>query len=96
MAKKKLPTLDQYLRDQRLAQGYSQKYVADSLGYSSAQFISNWERGLASPPLDALSKLTRLLSLSETLLIDIILSETRRNIELSLAVKPRRTRKKTS
>lgn len=46
--------LGNYLRDKRVESGYSQNDVAGILGYKSAQFISNIERGVCSPPMKAL------------------------------------------
>jgi len=46
-----------YLRNLREKKNLSQGEVAASMGYKSPQFISNWERGLSSPPLKALVKL---------------------------------------
>ena len=40
-----------YFRDMRKKAGLSQLEVSKRLGYGSAQFVSNWERGLASPPI---------------------------------------------
>ncbi|RYZ67224.1 MAG: XRE family transcriptional regulator [Proteobacteria bacterium] len=46
-----------YLRELRNAAGLSQGDVAKIMGYSSAQFISNWERGLSLPPVTALRQI---------------------------------------
>jgi len=40
----------------------SQRDVAMALGYTTAQFVSNWERGVALPPFSVLPKLCRILS----------------------------------
>jgi len=40
-----------------------QKDVSDELGYGSAQFISNWERGISMPPRDAFLPLCKLLQI---------------------------------
>jgi len=47
-----------FLRQKRIDAKLSQKEVAESLGYSTPQFVSNWERGLSSPPLKALKILS--------------------------------------
>jgi len=52
--------ISNYLREKREAAGLSQKQVADELGYSSPQFISNQERGLAMPPVHTIKKLSKL------------------------------------
>lgn len=67
----------------------SQGEVAEKLGYSSPQFVSNWERGLACPPLDALSVLIKLYNLNREELIEKILEQTRKELESSLKKKQR-------
>jgi len=42
--------LGSYLRKWRQRSGLTQKYVATSIGYTSAQAISNIERGIVKPP----------------------------------------------
>lgn len=39
-----------YLREKRMKAGLKQKDIAEILNYSSIQFVSNIERGLADPP----------------------------------------------
>ena len=41
------------LREYRIRMGITQWDVANALGYTSAQFISNWERGVSYPPDNA-------------------------------------------
>jgi transcriptional regulator with XRE-family HTH domain len=60
---RKAPLAD-WLREARERSGLSQSQVAQELGYSSPQFISNWERGLSSPPIPKFKKLCKLYSLS--------------------------------
>lgn len=52
----------------------TQAEVAERLGYSTSQFISNIERGVSVAPLDALSKMLRLYKTKPTALEKIILS----------------------
>jgi len=49
-----------YLKEMRLNAGLSQGEVAKRLNYKTAQFISNWERGLSEPPITTLKKLSEL------------------------------------
>jgi len=37
--------------------------VAHAMGYTTAQFVSNWERGVSLPPMDALPKLAQYLDI---------------------------------
>lgn len=52
--------LADYLKTKREATKLSQKQVSEALGYSSAQFISNWERGESTPPIHTIKKLSKL------------------------------------
>ena len=62
-----------YFRDKRIERGLTQGDVAGHLGYSSSQFVSNWERGLARPPVAAVKKLNKLLDLDVDKLLDLLL-----------------------
>jgi hypothetical protein len=82
--------LGRYLRSKRLATGFTQSDIADKLGYSSPQFISNFERGLCSPPLRHLKALVKLYRLNPKELIQLIISE--QKSVLSTALNGRATR----
>jgi len=77
-------TLNDYLRIKREARGLSQLDVAKVLGYSSPQFVSNWERGLVSPPLETIAVLTELYKIPPSEIISKILSATRAHLEEEL------------
>ena len=64
--------LGKYLKEQREVTGLSQAEVAKKLGYTSPQFVSNWERGLASPPADKMREVVRLLKLDEDRLLKML------------------------
>jgi len=55
----------------RLAANLTQKTVSDKLGYSSAQFISNFERGIAAPPAAKLKTLAKMYGLSTGPIADL-------------------------
>lgn len=67
--------LGKYLQKKRIKSDLTQIEVAKKLGYSSAQFISNFERGLCSPPLKQMKKLTSLYELDPAEVIDIMMKE---------------------
>lgn len=69
--------LGAFLREARLAKGYSQKEIADALGYSSAQFISNFECGIAVPPLPRMKIMIKLYGLNLNTLMDHVLDAER-------------------
>lgn len=68
--------LSDFLKEKRIAAGLSQRDVADKLGYSTPQFISNWERGVSHPPISALKKLGDLYKISAEELFEITLNTT--------------------
>ena len=67
----------QFLKTKRVEAGLSQEVVAKKLGYTSAQFISNWERGVSAPPIERLKSLAELYKIPHNHLIDVIVDETR-------------------
>jgi len=70
-----------YIKEKRERSGLSQSEVAHELGYSSPQFISNFERGLCSPPLPALRELVDLYRLSRREVVDVLLKQQKRYLE---------------
>jgi transcriptional regulator with XRE-family HTH domain len=86
-------TMNDFLRQKRLDSGLSQLDVAQELGYSSPQFVSNWERGLVSPPLETISVLIDLYKIAPSEVIDRILDETREHLEANLAKRGGKKRK---
>lgn len=55
--------LGRLLQRTRQANGLTQREVSLKLGYSSAQFISNFENGIASPPLKKLAVIIKMYGL---------------------------------
>ena len=72
---KRFQELGKYLKKQRVLAGYSQGDIGKKLGYSSPQFISNFERGNCAPPLVALKTLVNLYKMNVEEVIDLILKE---------------------
>lgn len=72
-------TIGNYTKEKRVAAGLSQVAVAKKLGYGSAQFISNVERGLCGYPLKNLKKLEKVLGVDlkhmRTLLVSAYTAE---------------------
>jgi len=58
------------LRELRTNAGISQGRVAQVLGYKSAQFVSNWERGLSEPPIETLATLAELFQISSDSILE--------------------------
>jgi transcriptional regulator with XRE-family HTH domain len=70
-------TLGEYLQKMRTQAGLTQREVSLALGYSSAQFISNFERGIAVPPLKKLKVLIKMYDMSVEEVMNIILAAER-------------------
>lgn len=85
-----------FLAQTRIEAGLSQLALAKSLGYSSPQYVSNWERALCGPPLEKLHDLSRVLKINPSLLMEMIMEDTRAylNSELKLGGKVAKKAKK--
>lgn len=66
-----------FLREHRVKSNLSQLEVAKFFGYRSAQFVSNWERGLCSPPMDILPELSKMLNIPQKDVIEIVVKQTK-------------------
>lgn len=53
--------LGQLIQQKREEAGLSQYDVAQRLGFSTAQFVSNFERGISRPPARCLKALARMI-----------------------------------
>ena len=58
--------MHQLIKKLRLSRGMTQKELGKRLGYSSAQFVSNMERGTCGLPLKKIKKFCRVLKLNFT------------------------------
>lgn len=87
-------TLNDYLRQKRVDSGLSQLDVARELGYSSPQFVSNWERGLVSPPLETIAVLIDLYKIPSSEVVSKILEETRDYLESNLGGRKKKSKSK--
>lgn len=72
---KKNPLSD-LLKKKRISAGLSQRDVADKLGYTTPQFISNWERGVSYPPINALKILGAMYKIPANDLFEVTLNAT--------------------
>jgi len=83
-SKKPADMLADFLKAKRVAAGLSQRDVADKLGYSTPQFVSNWERGVSHPPINALKKLGELYKVSSDDLFEVALNATIQEVTADL------------
>lgn len=84
-----LNELSKYLKRMRIESGLTQAEVANKLGYSSPQFISNWERGFARPPVKIIKRLISMykLNVDETVEVYMQLPTAKLRHVLSRAIK---------
>lgn len=66
--------LGEYLQRAREAKGLTQREVSLELGYSSPQFISNFERGISAPPVRRLRVLIKRYGISQTKVVQLLLA----------------------
>ena len=78
--------LGEFLQAKRIKSGLSQGDVATKLGYSSPQFISNFERGLCAPPLNKLKLLVNLYDLNGEELVRLMLKEHEKHIRRAIGL----------
>jgi transcriptional regulator with XRE-family HTH domain len=76
-----------YLKALRGREGMTQREVAEFLGYSAAQFISNFECGIALPPLRKLKRLADLYGADVGRLIELILVAEKKLLVVGLGVR---------
>jgi transcriptional regulator with XRE-family HTH domain len=64
-----------FLKQHRVKAGLTQSDVAQKLGYTSPQFISNIERGLCSAPVKHLKDFAKMYNVNTEELIQLLLTE---------------------
>jgi DNA-binding XRE family transcriptional regulator len=79
--------LSKFLKEKRLEAGLSQGAVAKKLGYTSPQFVSNWERGLSQPPVATLRKIAQIYNISANDMFDVMLKATLDQVTAELTEK---------
>lgn len=87
MAAKVSDRVGSYFRKKRVESGMTQIELSKRLGYSTSQFVSNWERGVCMPPLSNMASLCDLLSIPKREIVDLLTDEYRRNLERAVKLK---------
>ena len=77
---KKRGQLADFLKNKRESIGLTQSDVARKLGYSSPQFVSNWERGLANPPVFVLRDLTKMYKVNANQMFDLLVEDVKTDL----------------
>jgi transcriptional regulator with XRE-family HTH domain len=75
---RKFESTSKYFRQKRLDAEITQAELAEALGFTSAQIVSNWERGICAPPMASLRSLIKILKLDAEEVTDVITEENRR------------------
>jgi transcriptional regulator with XRE-family HTH domain len=65
--------LGKFIKSHREGAGMTQGTLSKILGYTNPQFISNWERGLSSPPPKIMAQLVYALDINEENLLKIVM-----------------------
>jgi transcriptional regulator with XRE-family HTH domain len=79
--------LSEFLKEKRTLAGLTQAEVAEKLGYTTAQFISNWERGISNPPISTIKKICQLYKVSNEEVYEIVLAQSIQEVTDSLRAK---------
>ncbi len=77
---KKRGRLSEFLKEKRVTAGLTQSEVARKLGYSSPQFVSNWERGLANPPVFVLRDLTKMYKVPADQMFELLVEDVKADL----------------
>ena len=81
--------LGKYIRNCRVRAGLTQAEISSKLGYTSSQFVSNWERGVSMPPMGTIAVLSKMIKLDPKKVIDIYVDGTRSLLERQFKAKAR-------
>lgn len=76
-SRNRIKGLSQFLRERRRAKKITQLSAAEALGHSTAQYISNFERGLCEPSLETALKLCVCYGISKRELYDLMVQSYR-------------------
>ncbi len=76
--------LGEFLKLKRENASLSQGDVAKKLKYTSPQFISNWERGVSSPPIKVLKQISTLYKVNSDEVFNLILEHSLTQLKSSM------------
>lgn len=78
--------LGMFLQKNRIKANLTQREVSLKLGYSSAQFISNFERGISSPPIKKMKELIKLYKMQPKKVINLQMNAERSILTKALTI----------
>ena len=76
--------LGEFLKESRKRAGLSQVELAGKLGYETPQFISDWERGVYSPPMKKMLLICELLSIKPEKFFQMLLDFSVQRLEADM------------
>jgi transcriptional regulator with XRE-family HTH domain len=76
-----------YLKQKRIDAQLSQSEVATRLGYTTSQFVSNWERAISQPPIQSLFLISNLYRVSVDEMFEVFLKSSLKKQEADLRLK---------
>lgn len=82
------------LKQAREKSGLSQSELAKKLGYTSAQFVSNWERGVCTIPPKKAALFCRFTGMNPGELKNILMSEASKKVDRLFSLNYKTTTKK--
>lgn len=82
--------LGKFLKKSRIDAGLTQQEVSEKLGFSTAQYISNWERGMSTPPLQNLHTIVDLYNLDAEHFLKEILEVQKMQMQLQFEHKKKK------
>lgn len=92
--KKSMIVEGQFLKQKRIEAEFTQREVAELFGYSTVAFVSNWERGLISPPIETIRILVKIYKIQKTELINLFADCYKASLKESLSIDPKPLKKK--
>lgn len=76
--------IGEFLKDERAKSGFTQAEVAEKMGYETAQFLSNIERGKSAIPYEFIRKVIKIYGVSETVVVQYLVSLQQEFIEAEI------------
>ena len=77
-------SVGRFFKTARDRAGLTQMMLAKELGYTSPQFVSNWERGLCSPPFWALAKIVKLTKVPASAVKEVYMASFEKMVDKAL------------
>ena len=76
--------IGEFLKNERAKSGLTQAEVASKLGYDTAQFLSNIERGKSAIPYEFIRKVIKIYGVSDTVTVNYLVSLQQQYIEAEI------------